>query len=110
MLVLSTSAERDLVQLIAYLCCSQELREGICAKLADYLEVNAYRDDLGKTEQSVDRELNVLSVLFRAMAQCIQNLRTNPQFTPADVNAAALAWLHREIKSAQARRADVRGF
>ena len=109
MLVLSTSAERDLVLLISYLCCSQEFRDGVCRTLADYLEVHPFRDDFGKAARIVDDELDVLSALYRKLAQRLQELTADTRYSQFDVSAAALAWLAREVSAARGRRIDVRG-
>lgn len=110
MLVLSTSAERDLVLLISYLCCSQEFRDGVCQALADYLEVHPFRDDSGKAARIVDDELDVLSALYRKLAQKLPELTADTRFSQLDVTAATLAWLAREVSAARARRIDVRGY
>lgn len=109
MLVLSTSAERDLVLLISYLCCSQELRDGVCRTLADYLEVRPFRDDFGKAERIVDEELDILSALYRKLAQRLQDLTADKRYSQFDVSAAALAWLAREVSAARIRKIDAQG-
>ncbi len=110
MLVLSTSAERDLVLLISYLCCFQRGREGIARKLAEYLEFDPLRNDLAKVEGVVDAEFNALSAFYRNLANKLRNISEHPEFTDMDKATAVIGWLDREILAARARRMEVRGF
>ncbi len=105
MLMLTTSAERDLVLLVSYLCCSPALREEVCRRLAVYLEVDPEAADLSKADSVVDAEFNVLSALFRNLAQHIHVLANDPTLMHS-----TLVWLEQELKAAGNRRIDVRGY
>lgn len=105
MLMLTTSAERDLVLLVSYLCCSTALREEVCRRLAVYLEVDPEAADLSKADRVVDAEFNVLSALFRNLAQHIQVLANDPTLMHS-----TLVWFEQELKAAGNRRIDVRGY
>lgn len=105
MLVLTTSAERDLVLLVSCLCCSQELREEVCRRLAVYLEFTHDNDELPKAIRVVEAEFNVLSALFPNVGKHIQVVADDPSLMPS-----FLAWLEQELKAAGNRRIDVRGY
>lgn len=103
--MLTSSAERDLVLLISYLCCSPALREEVCRRLAVYLEVDPEADDLAKAGRVVDAEFNVLSALFRNLSQHMQVLANDPTLMNS-----FLVWFEQELKEAGKRRINVRGF
>lgn len=105
MLMLTTSAERDLVLLVSYLCCSKELREEVCRRLAVYLEFELDNDDLAKADSVVDAEFNVLSAMFRNLSQHMQVLANDSSLMPS-----FLVWLEQELKAAGKRRIDARGY
>jgi len=105
MLILTTSAERDLVLLVSYLCCSKDLREEVCRRLAVHLEFTHNNDELAKADHVVDAEFNTLSALFRSLSQHIQVLAND-----ASVMPSFLIWFERELKAAGNRRVDARGY
>lgn len=105
MLMLTTSAERDLVLLVSYLCCSHELREEVCRRLAVYLEFTPGNNELAQADRVVEAEFNALSALFRVLSQHIQVLANDPSLMPS-----FLVWLEQELKAAGNRRLDARGY
>lgn len=99
-------AERDLILLISYMCCSLDLRDAVCETLADFLEVNAFRDEFSKAERKVEEEGRVLARLSRKIPKKIASLRAKQGITHHDVEAEAAAWLKNEVQAARVRRLD----